>query len=97
MFTHRVTGDHSRMTYSRHRSLHAAIRAARSLDRAFGQSHTGSEPQVFADDGTCVWVANGHGDGTGTWMSDGGGGGGGGRGGLPSLGGPSGCVECLTK
>jgi len=41
-----VTGDHSRMVYSRHRTEAAALAAAQGLARKWGYSHPGSEPRV---------------------------------------------------
>ena len=45
-YVYAVTGDFSRMIYSRHRTLVAASRAARALSKMWGWSHPGSEPQV---------------------------------------------------
>ena len=47
-YTHAVTGDFSRLVYSRHRTAEAAERAAQSLARQWGWSHPGSEPRVVA-------------------------------------------------
>jgi hypothetical protein len=41
-----VTGDHSRLVYSRHVSRSSAERACRALARKWGWSHPGSEPRV---------------------------------------------------
>ena len=41
-----VTGDHSRLVYSRHACLLSAQAAARRLNRAWGVSHPGAEPRV---------------------------------------------------
>jgi hypothetical protein len=45
-FPYRVTGDFTRMVYSRHMSLTAAKEAARILSSKWGASHAGSEPAV---------------------------------------------------
>lgn len=44
--TYRVTGDFSRMVYSRHHTEDAALKAAAALSRKWGWSHPGSEPRV---------------------------------------------------
>ena len=44
-----VTGDYSRLVYSRHATEAAALRAARRLARRWGWSHPGAEPQVVCD------------------------------------------------
>ena len=54
--TYHVTGDHSRMVYSRHTTEQAALRAARALARRWGWSHPGAEPQVVHDDGRVLHV-----------------------------------------
>lgn len=41
-----VTGDHSRVTYSRHTTEALALAAARKLARRWGWSHPGAEPRV---------------------------------------------------
>lgn len=41
-----VTGDFSRLVYSRHSSLGAAQKARQKLARKWGYSHPGSEPRV---------------------------------------------------
>lgn len=46
-YRYAVVGDYRRMTYSRHRTLEAARRSARSLARKWGQSHPGSEPGIY--------------------------------------------------
>lgn len=46
MYRYAVTGDHSRLVYSRHCTEAAARRAARSLARKWGASHPGSEPRI---------------------------------------------------
>lgn len=43
-----VTGDHTRMVYSRHSTYAAACRACAALARKWGWSHPGSEPLVEA-------------------------------------------------
>lgn len=43
---YRVTGDFNRMTYSEHKTLSAAIKAAKALAKKWGKSHPGSEPRV---------------------------------------------------
>lgn len=45
-YSHAVTGDFSRLVYSRHRSYAAARRAAQALARKWGPSHLGAEPRV---------------------------------------------------
>jgi hypothetical protein len=46
VYEYRVTGGHSRMTYSRHRTLDAALRSARDLAQKWGWSPPGAEPRV---------------------------------------------------
>jgi hypothetical protein len=46
VYEYRVTGDNSRMTYSRHRTLDAALRSARNLAQKWGWSHPGAEPRA---------------------------------------------------
>lgn len=46
-FRFAVTGDFSRMVYSRHRTEAAAKRACAALAAKWGPSHPGSEPRVI--------------------------------------------------
>jgi len=58
MIKYRVTGDFLRLVYSTHKTEQAAIRAAKSLTRKWGESHTGSEPmaECRTDNGwICIW------------------------------------------
>jgi hypothetical protein len=46
-YRYRVVGDYSRTTYSRHKSLEAAIKAARKLWRLWkGTNQPGAEPAI---------------------------------------------------
>jgi hypothetical protein len=45
-YRYAVTGDFSRLVYSRHRTRAAADRACRALAARWGWSHPGSEPRV---------------------------------------------------
>lgn len=45
-YNYAVTGDHSRLVYSQHKTASAAERARRQLARHWGHSHPGSEPRV---------------------------------------------------
>lgn len=45
-----VTGDFSRLVYSRHRTRAAAERARAKLARKWGWSHPGSEPRVVVEE-----------------------------------------------
>lgn len=60
-YPYRVTGDFSRLVYSRHSTEAAAVAAARRLARNWGWSHPGSEPVVqrlTADGWVCVLVVD---------------------------------------
>lgn len=46
-FNYAVTGDFSRVIYSRHHTLEAAQRACRALAAKWGALHLGSEPRVI--------------------------------------------------
>lgn len=45
-FKFKVIGDFTRMTYSRHKTLPAAIKARKALEKLWGWCHPGSEPRV---------------------------------------------------